>query len=440
MKPTLSDIRRDVDAVSEGAHMHGFCGRLYPLCRSITGNGTRETLAMIGERIPLEIVETPSGTAVFDWTVPKEWNIQSAWIKNPQGDAIIDLTMHTLHVLNYSAPIRATLPLSELKAHIFTDPARPDEIPYRTSYFKETWGFCMSHSMLESLPDGDYEICIDSSLTDGSLTYGECVIPGTSSEEVLISAHVCHPSLVNDNLSGIAVAVTLAQQLLQAEGLRYTYRFVFAPGTIGAITWLHNNTERSGRIRHGLILACVGDRMKASYKQSRPGGLIDQAAEHVLRMSGGEYEIKPFSPYGYDERQYGSPGFNLPMGCFMKSPPGTFAEYHCSADNMRLVEPDFLGDSFQKCLDILHVLECNGVYANLNPKCEPMLGKRGLYGSVGGTERKQVELAMLWVLNFSDGEHSLLDIADKADMPFADVYDAAMLLFENGLLARLSPE
>lgn len=434
---TVDDLRKAADAAATGAAMYELCERLYPICRSITGPGVRETLGVLRERVSLDVVETPSGTAVFDWTVPKEWSIREAWIKNSKGEVVVDFAKHNLHVLNYSAPVRATMALDELKAHLFTDPARPDRIPYRTSYFKETWGFCLPHSLLATFEEGMYEVRIDSALTDGSLSYGEYVLPGESTDEVLISAHVCHPSLANDNLSGIALGVALAEHLARADERRYTYRFVFAPGTIGAIAWLANNQSRAGRIRHGLILACVGDRMKTAYKRSRPGGLVDKATEHVLRTRGGEYEMLPYSPYGYDERQYGSPGFNIAAGCFMKSPPGTFAEYHSSADNLDLVRPEFLADSFAQCLDIIHVLECDGVYASLNPHCEPMLGKRGLYGAVGGTERKQIELAMLWVLNYGDGKHTLLDIAAMAGMPFADVHDAAMLLFRNGLLARL---
>jgi len=428
-----SSIDECIDFDQAGRNMHALIAELYPICRSITGNGLRKTLKRIAQQIPLELKEVPSGTEVFDWTVPKEWNIRDAYIKNEAGERVVDFQKHNLHVLNYSTPVHRTMPLSELQEHIFTDPERPDRIPYRTSYFKENWGFSMPHRDFEQLPEGRYETVIDSTLEDGSLTYGECVLPGESDEEIFFSAHVCHPSLANDNLSGIALSVALAQQIKNTNH-RYTYRFVFAPGTIGAITWLAQNDEQTPQITHGLIFACVGDRLKSVYKLSRSGAKIDRVVEHVLKTSGAPYEIEPFSPYGYDERQYCSPGFDLPIGCFMKSPPGQYDEYHSSADNLDLVKPEFLAHSLRVCMDAINVLENDGIYVNQNPKCEPMLGKRGLYGALGGGERKQTELAMLWVLNFSDGAHTLFDIAEKASLPFPAIHEAAALLIDADLL------
>jgi aminopeptidase-like protein len=418
-----------------GRDLHSFAAELYPICRSITGAGIRQTLAMIGQRIPLQISQVPTGTPVFDWTVPREWNIRDAYLKDSNGQRVLDFQMCNLHVLNYSSPIRAIMPLSELRPHLFTIPEKPDWIPYRTSYYKENWGFCLSHKQLLALPDGNYEVCIDSTLEDGHLTYGECYLPGQSTDEVLLSCHACHPSLANDNLSGLTVATALAK-LLSGRELRYSYRFVFIPGTIGAITWLAQNRENVGRIRHGLVLTGIGDSGSFHYKKSRRGDAeIDQAMAHILHHQSEPSEILEFSPYGYDERQYCSPGFNLPVGCLMRSVWGTFPEYHTSADNLDFIRPAQLAGSLRVCTAVVDVLENNRRYRNLSPYCEPQLGKRDLYRSTGG-EAIGVEInARLWVLNLSDGENSLLDIADRSGLPFAAISDAAELLRENGLLA-----
>src|SRR3984957_5119189 len=372
------------DPAIHGAELHRFAAELYPICRSITGDGIRHTLERIGKRIPLQISEVPTGTEVFDWTVPKEWNIRDAYIKDASGARIVDFQRSNLHVLNYSTAIRASMPLRELKKYLFTLPDYPDWIPYRTSYYKETWGFCLAHNQLLALPEGDYEVCVDSTISDGHLTYAECFLPGRSTEEVLISTHACHPSLANDNLSGLSVATALAQ-FLSGRDLRYSYRFLFVPGTIGAITWLARNRDKIGRIRHGLVLSGIGDAGGFHYKKSRRGNAeVDRAAAHVLRHQCELSEILEFSPYGYDERQYCSPGFNLPVGCLMRSVWGTFPEYHTSADNLDFLEPKKLGESLPLCLRIFDVLEKNRRYRNLNPYCEPQLGKRDLYCSTGG--------------------------------------------------------
>jgi aminopeptidase-like protein len=419
-----------------GRDLHEFAAGLYPICRSITGDGIRETLRQIKERIPLDIVEVPTGTKVFDWTVPKEWNIRDAYIADPNGNRIVDFQHSNLHVVNYSAPLCATLPLNELKEHLHTIPEHPDWIPYRTSYYKENWGFCLSHRQMQSLAEGDYKVCIESSLIDGHLSYGECYLAGRSDHEVLISVHACHPSLANDNLSGLTVATALAEFLVGRD-LRYSYRFLFLPGTIGAITWLARNREKTERVRHGLVLTCIGDGGGFHYKKSRRGNAeIDRAAAHVMRHCGEPSETLDFSPYGYDERQYCSPGFNLPVGCLMRSVWGTFSEYHTSADNLDFIRPEQLARSTQLCASILDVLEGNRSYVNQNPCCEPQLGKRNLYRSTGG-ESIDIEInARLWVLNFSDGEHDLLDIAERSGLPFMVIQDAAQLLLESGLLAE----
>ncbi len=339
--------------------------------------------------------------------------------------------------MNYSSPIHATMPLHELKPHLFTLPERPDWIPYRTSYYREDWGFCLSHNQMLALQDGDYEVCIDSSLRDGHLSYGECFLPGRSSDEILISCHVCHPSLANDNLSGLVVATALAQ-LLSGKDPQYSYRFLFAPGTIGAITWLAQNQASTATIRHGLVLTCLGDNGRFHYKKSRRGDCeIDRVVAHVLSHLTEASEILEFSPYGYDERQYCSPGFDLPVGCLMRSVWGTFPEYHTSADNLDFVKPQALAASLRVCAAIIDVLENNGRYCNLNPYCEPQLGRRGLYRSTGGDGIDAEINARLWVLNLSDGDHSLLDIAERSKLPFAQISDAAELLCTAGLLSRI---
>lgn len=428
-----------MDKAATGRELHQFAAELYPICRSITGNGIRQSLRMIQQRVPLQIFEVPSGTPVFGWTVPKEWNINDAYIKDSSGRRVVDFQKCNLHVLNYSVPIKATLPLSEIRPHLFSLPEHPDWIPYRTSYYKEDWGFCLSHTQAMALPDGDYEVRIDSSLADGHLSYGDLYLPGQTKEEILISCHACHPSLANDNLSGIAVATRLAQ-LVAGKTHRYSYRFLFIPGTIGAITWLSRNRETAGRIRHGLVLTCIGDRGTFHYKKSRQEDAeVDRAVTHVLKHAVPSSTILPFSPTGYDERQYCSPGFNLPVGCLMRSVWGTFPEYHTSADNLDFLAPESLAESLRVCASVFDVLENNRRYQNLAPFCEPQLGLRGLYRATGGSVPESETNARLWVLNLSDGHHSLLDIAERSDLPFELLHDAAELLLRNGLLAPVDP-
>ncbi|MCC7176513.1 MAG: DUF4910 domain-containing protein [Bryobacterales bacterium] len=421
-----------------GQAMMELIRELYPICRSITGDGVRETLRIVGEHIPLEIREIPTGTQVLDWTVPKEWNIRDAYVKDPGGRKIIDFRRHNLHVASYSVPVRRTVTLAELKQHLFSLPDQPDWIPYRTTYYKEDWAFCASQRVVDSLEEGDYEVCIDSTLAPGALTFGEHVHRGRTDEEVLISCHCCHPSLANDNLSGIALSTLLAEGLKDQE-TRYTYRFLFIPGTIGSITWLALNEAKTAKIRHGLVAACVGDPGLMTYKKSRRGNAeIDQAVLHVLRQRGGDFEALDFSPYGYDERQYCSPGFNLPVGSLTRTPHGRYPEYHTSADNLELVSAEHLADSLDAYREIFHVLERNRRYRNTHPKGEPQLGKRGLYGPVGGGKSIGAsESALLWVLNLSDGEWSLLDIADRAGLRFENVRAAADALEAHGLLERV---
>lgn len=409
---------------------------LYPICRSITGDGLRQTLRAIQGRVPLELHEVPSGTKVLDWTVPLEWNIRDAYVADASGRRVIDFRRHNLHVVNYSEPVRRRMSLTELRPHLHCLPAHPDWIPYRTSYYERTWGFCLSANALAALPEGEYDVCIDSSLTEGALSYGELLLPGQLSDEILISAHACHPSLCDDNLSGIAVAVALASELAQRPTRRHSFRFLFAPGTIGAITWLSQNRDASDRIRHGLTLTCLGDDKPFTYKRTVFGGTsVDRAAEHVLRRRGELNQLIDFFPYGYDERQYNSPGFRLPVGSLMRGRHGQFPEYHTSGDGLDFVSGDSMLESLNVLRSVVDVLEGDVRYRNLEPYGEPQLGSRGLYRALGGTSIPNLQFAMLWVLNLSDGQHGLLDIAERAKLDFETVREAARLLEAHGLLA-----
>ena len=421
--------------VDNGDWMHSLIAEMYPICRSITGEGFRQTLAIIGRHLPIETHHVPSGTAVFDWTVPLEWNIRDAFIKTPGGERVVDFRQSNLHVVSYSAPVRERMGLDELKRHLFTLPQFPDWIPYRTTYYKRDWGFCLTHRQYLALTEPEYDVCIDSSFSQGSLTYGECRIPGSTPDEILIWCHACHPSLCNDNLSGVSVVTALGRHL-KTLPRRYSYRLVFAPGTIGAITWLSRNAEHVHGIKHGLVVSCVGDGGHPTYKRSRRGcAEIDRAVHHVLQHRGSPFDIQDFTPHGYDERQFCSPGFDLPVGCFMRTPHGRFPEYHTSGDDLTLVTPDSLADSLTICAAVLDVLESNRCYVNVKPWCEPQLGKRGLYeGLLTTPDRREIELAMLWVLNLSDGAHDLLDIAERASVPFHVVRRSADLLLSHQLL------
>lgn len=431
----ITDLRATLDTAELGRHMYQLISALYPICRSITGHGFRKTMAMIAEHVPIEVRQIATGTRAFDWTVPKEWNIRDAYVRGPSGEKVIDFRKSNLHVVGYSLPVNTTMPLAQLKEHLFTLPDHPDWIPYRTSYYRETWGFCLAHNQLMELQEGEYEVLIDSTLEQGYLNYGEYYVQGKRPDEILISCHACHPSLCNDNLSGVALTTFLAKSF---SGLQpnYSYRFLFIPGGIGSAVWLSLNEENAAKIKHGLVVTCVGDAGGFTYKKSRRGDAeIDRAAVNVLRNSGADYEVIEFSPYGYDERNYCSPGFDLPLGSLTRTTHARYPEYHTSADDLTLVKPECLAESFRTYMSVLRILEQNRTYLNQCPKCEPQLGKRGLYGLMGGLQdRPASEVAMLWVLNLSDGQHTLLDISDRAGIDFDSVSQAADRLRETGLL------
>lgn len=423
-----------------GEAIYALAARIFPICRSITGDGVRATLRHLSEHIPLTLHEVPTGTPILDWTVPREWVIRDAYIADRSGARVVDFRRSNLHVLNYSAPVRARMSLGALKPHIFTLPDQPDLIPYRTSYHTERWGFCMAHSALQALPDGEYDVVIDSELKDGALTYGEYLHAGESGEEVLLSAHICHPSLANDNCSGLALLTQLAASL-QGRKTCHSYRFLFAPGTVGAIAWLARNAETAARIKHGLVVAGVGDAGGPAYKKSRRGdAAIDRVMTHVLRHHAPQADILDFSPYGYDERQFCSPGFDLPVGLFQRSRFGTFPEYHTSADDLSFIRPEHLAASYRIVAAAIDILENDRVLVSTAPYGEPQLGRRGLYGAIGGDKEAAAKnMAMLWVLNLADGSHSLLDMAERAGLPFVLAADTARLLESHGLLAKAKP-
>lgn len=424
-----------------GERMHRLMAELFPIPRSITGDGLRRTLHRVQAELPdLQIHEVPSGTRVFDWTIPDEWNIREAWIKDPEGRTVVDLRDSSLHVLGYSVPIRRTMTLAELRPHLHTLPDRPTWIPYRTSYYKPDWGFCLAHERLADLPDGNYEVCIDSTLAPGSLTYGELPIPGRRDAEVLLSCHACHPALANDNLSGVALVTELARRLTGQGPRELSYRVLLLPGTIGAITWLARNEHRLPRVQHGLVVAGVGDPGPFHYKRTRRGDAdIDRAVVAALRHRPEGLVVRDFDPYGYDERQYNSPGINLPVGRLTRTPHGEYPEYHTSADDLSLVRPDALSGSLDAYLAVLDALETNRRYVNLQPQCEPQLGRRGLYTALGGhPDPGELQRAMLWLLNLSDGQHDLLTIAERSGLPPNLLALAARLLIQNRLLALAS--
>lgn len=433
MTTVLAGGALETDTVGRDAY--DLMGRLYPLCRSLTGDGVRATFDILEEEIPISRTEIPSGTKVFDWIVPDEWNIRDAYIAAPDGTRVVDFRSSPLHVVSYSEPVRTVLPLEALRERLYTLPDQPDLIPYRTSYYDRTWGFCLSHRQLDELKPGDYEVVIDSTLDPGHLTFAELLLEGDREEEVLVSTYVCHPSLANDNLSGVAVATALAKQLM-GRRRRYSYRFLFAPGTIGPLSWLHENRDRLRHVAHGLTLSCIGDQGPLTYKRSRRGDAdVDQAVETVLRDSGGPHRVLPWEPWGGDERQFCSPGFDLPVGSLMRTPHGEFDGYHTSADSLDRIRPESLAEAVRTCLEVVDVLETNRRCTNLSPFGEPQLGRRGLYRSAGGAvETPDDERALLWVLNQSDGRSTLLEVARRSGLRYPVVQRAAERLERAGLL------
>lgn len=415
--------------------------RLWPITRSLTGNGNRKSLIILSELIDLEITEVPCGTQCFDWNVPPEWNINEAWIKDSRGNKILDFSENNLHILGYSEPFQGKLSFEELKSHLYTLPEQPDLIPYLTSYYKRRWGFCLSNNHFLQLDQNEiYEVFIDSSLDDnGSMTIGEAIIKGKSDKEVLFSTYICHPSLASNELSGPLVSAFIYNNLKKLNNLKHTYRFIFVPETIGSIYSLSVKGEYwKKNLTAGFVITCIGDNGKFTYKRSRIGNsLPDRAVEIILKQTESDYNIVDFFPSGSDERQYCSPGFNLPVGSLMRTMYGRYPEYHTSADNKDFISFEAIEKSINKYLEVIDVIEKNDKYLNSMPYCEPQLGKRGLYPTLGsqkGTD-EQVK-AMMWILNLSDGTNDLITIAEKSNVPVKLLFPIVDKLIENGILRK----
>ena len=429
----LQSLLKEGTAQALAAEALATMADLMPLPRSITGNGVRQTLDRLAQITDLKRHEVPSGTQVFDWQVPNEWNLHEAYIVDPNGERVVDVANSSLHVVGYSVPVRCTMPLEALQAHLHSMPEHPDWIPYRTSYYKESWGFCLRHSDRARLVPGDYTVVIDASLGPGHLSYAECVVPGSGDGEAIIYTHTCHPALANDNLSGMAIAALLARSL-RAEKPRLTWRFIFAPGTIGSLTWLSRNQENVQNIRGGLVIGLLGDSGPLTYKRSRLGNsVIDRLAEQALTELGGA-RVLDFEPYGYDERQFCSPGFNLPIGRLTRSPNASYPEYHSSADDLSLVSEGQLAGAFRALARIVGRMDSNRVPINLKPFGEPQLGRRGLYGMTGGQSPGAFQHALLWVLNLADGKHDLAAMASRSGLPFETIEAAAAALEATDLM------
>jgi aminopeptidase-like protein len=408
---------------------------MFPLCRSITGNGVRRTLDLVEQWTPLKRTEVPTGTALFDWEVPKEWNIRDAYVSDAGDRRVVDFRQHNLHVVSYSMPVDRTLSLAELEPHLHSLPDHPDWIPFRTSYYREQWGFCLRHRDRMKLGPGPFRVRIDSELAAGSLTYAEAILEGSTSGEAIVYTHTCHPSLANDNLTGIAIAAALARELRQ-ETPRLTWRFVFGPGTIGSLAWLSRNEGLLPRLRGGFVIGLLGDRGALTYKRSRNGAAAtDRAAEHVLRASGAEHRTMDFEPYGYDERQFCSPGFDLPIGRLTRSANGAYPEYHTSADDLDFIRTEKLAESLTVLARMMAALDANRSLQSLHPRGEPRLGKRGLYGAVGGTSPSEMEHALLWVMNLADGQHDLVAMAKRSGLSI-ELLDRAATALEDAQLVR----
>ncbi len=431
-------MNEETDDKIYGLNMYELIKELFPICRSITGNGVRETLEIIKKYISIEILEVPTGTKVFDWKIPKEWNINDAYVIAPNGEKIIDFKKSNLHIVNYSIPIKKKMQLNELEKNLHYITEKPNTIPYLTSYYKENWGFCIEYNKFKNLKEGEYDVVIDSSLSKGNLTYGEFLIKGETENEILISTYVCHPSMCNDNLSGVVLAVFLAKYLKNISNF-YSIRFLFIPETIGAIAWLSKNEKHIDKIKHGLVITCVGDTGKFTYKKSRKGDSdIDKICEYVLKKSNMPFKIIDFFPSGSDERQFCSPGFNLPVGSLMKTMYSKFSEYHTSDDNLEYIKPEGLQQSFDMYKLVIDFVDKNKKYVNLNPKCEPQLGKRGLYNNLGGQRNaEESDRACLYILNYSDSNHSLLDISEKSGISFEIILRAAERLLKCNLIREI---
>lgn len=422
--------------------MEEYFDRLFPVNRSLTGNGNRDTLKIFSEIIDLNITEVSSGTECFDWMVPPEWNVKEAWIKNSKGKKIIDFTDSNLHLLGYSEKYSGVLSLEDLKKNLYSLPEQPDVIPYLTSYYKKRWGFCLSDKQLKSLEPDNYEVLIDSELNEnGSMTIADSILKGSTDKEVLLSTYICHPSMASNELSGPLVSAFIYDKLKKLSNRRYSYRFLFVPETIGVIYYLSKyGNHLKEKLKAGYVVTCIGDNGKFTYKKSRRGNsLADRAALLILNQKESEYIAEDFFPTGSDERQYCSPGFDLPVGSLMRTRYGKYKEYHTSADNKEYISFDAMAESVEMYMEIINVLEKNAVYNNLFPHCEPQLGKRDLYPTIGSQkDTAEYVTAIMWVLNLSDGTNDLIEISNRSKINFELIVKAADSLEDKGLLKKLS--
>jgi aminopeptidase-like protein len=418
-----------------GALIYGLAKDLFPINRSITGNGVRKTLARLKDVFPgIVIHEVPSGTKVFDWTIPLEWNVRDAYIECPDGRRIADFKKNNLHLVGYSTPIDRTMPLPELQKYLHSLPGQPSSIPYVTSYYEDRFGFCLTHEEREKLPEGNYRVRVDSELKNGSLTYGEIIIPGENDDEIFWSCDICHPSMANNELSGPCVAVYLAKWAASAPR-RFTYRIVFVPETIGSITYLSRNLDvMKKNVAAGFNLSCLGDPGHFSLVRSRYGNtLADRAAESALRFIDPKYNDYSFLYRGSDERQYNAPGADLPVCCLTRTLFGHYPEYHTSGDDMNFITPEALGGSFGLCREIIESLEANRRY-RVTVICEPQLSPRGLYPSVSAKNTGWEARSMMNFIAYCDGTNDLFDISGLIGEPIPKLAGMAETLVNAGLL------
>lgn len=415
-----------------GKTMYQLAAKMFPICRSITGNGFRESLEMLREAVPeIQVYEVPTGTTVFDWTVPKEWNIRGGGIYRLNGDKVIDFKDSNLHIVGYSLPIDKVVSREELLEHVYTMPDQPDWIPYVTSYYKERWGFCMTENQKQTLTDEEYHVVIDSTLEDGSLTYGELIVPGQTDDEILFSSYLCHPSMANDDLSGPVVLTELMKYVLQMKDRRYTYRFVINPETIGAITYISRNIDALLKhVKAGFVLSCVGDDRTYSYLATKYGDtLTDRVMQNVLKFHFPEYKKYSFLDRGSDERQYGSAGVNLPVCGFCRSLYTKYPEYHTSADNMDLISPEGLQGAYDVMVKVIMALE-NNYHYTMTCQCEPQLGKRGLYPTISYRGSHDSVNVIRDFTAYADGSHDLIDISNIINVPIDILIDIKNKLAE----------
>jgi aminopeptidase-like protein len=425
--------------------MYDLLKEMFPYNRSITGDGVRKTIKRIAEEIPVKLTYIKSGTKVFDWTVPNEWNVTSAKIYAPNGDLIIDFSDNNLYLMSYSVPVDKTMSLSELKKRIITDQARPNWTPYSTSYYKDDWAFCIPFNFMNNMIEGDYRVIIDSVKQPGELIYAEAYIDNGAKKDVLISSYICHPSMANDSLSGVVLSVALYKEIKKQKYLNNNYRFIFVPETIGTICFLHQNKDTiKESVEYGLVATCLGDTGDFTYKKTRNGNTkIDKVVEYIFKKKRNRGSILDFTPLGSDERQYCSPGFDLPVGVLTRSMYGHFPEYHTSADNLDFVTSEALQESLDMYLEVIETYEANVKFVRTEPFCEPQMGKYDMYRTTGGAGEDSLDEIVqqrMWILNYADEKNDLLDISEKSGFSIFKLKSASKALIENNLISETSYE